>query len=111
MLIESFGSEATLEAVEKLHLECDDYGTRILKRFVEARNVKRIVQDIDLHRKRDMGDTAASPSLETCLAVQAWLLGRRWLRRWTLEVLRAYSWKSLHSSDVVRNIQNSSPEK
>lgn len=56
VIVEPFGKDAMLELTVQLYEECDQYGARILKRFVETRNVKHIVQDINLHRKKDLSN-------------------------------------------------------
>ena len=52
--MDAFGKDAALDTMLHLHNECDAYGCRILKRFLEERNLTRIVQDIGLHRKKEL---------------------------------------------------------
>lgn len=55
MVVESFGEQKTLDWMFELHKECDQYGARILKRFLEERKVKAMVQEIQRQRNKDTG--------------------------------------------------------
>ena len=72
--MDAFGKDAAVDMMLQLHNECDPYGCRILKRFLEERNLKRIIQDISLHRKKELSQYLTSTLyLQTVAEQQAQL--------------------------------------
>ena len=76
--MDAFGKDAALDTMLHLHNECDAYGCRILKRFLEERNLKRIVQDIGLHRKKELSKCLTK---HPCFSFKALTTNRR--RQWS----------------------------